>query len=153
MTEIKDGQPNLRVPEERLDFQLGAKGATMIVVSGYQWCWVGGNPDDEHYSAAEVHLQIGPYCREIMRASPLATVATVDHPESDSDDVSGWYVENCPWDIASGLEGVPPDFQRVELKPVVGAKGEHARLVSLGYHAVIEAQELIDILKPGPAHS
>jgi hypothetical protein len=153
MTDIKDAVPYPSAPEERLYFPIGPKGPTMIVISGYQECFVAGNEDEDFFSAAEVHLMVGPFCRGILRVSPLVTVAGLDHPESDSDDGSGWYAKSCPWDAVSGLDGVPPDYERVLLKPVVGAKGENAKLTRFGYHAMIEAGELIDIMEPGPAHS
>jgi hypothetical protein len=76
----------------------------------------------------------------------------LNHPDSDEDDGSGWEAWDCSWDIVSGLDNVPPNYERVLLKSRVAVKGEHAQLSVIGFHAVIEARALIDIHKPGPAH-
>lgn len=139
-------------PEERLSFETGRKAHAIIVVSGYQECEVHGNKDEHHFNAAEVHLMVGPYLDGIMHVSPLVVIAGLNHPDSDTDDASGWMVDNCLWDSVSGLDGVPPNYERVMLKSVIEARGENARVRKLGYHVVIEARKLVDINQPGPAH-
>jgi hypothetical protein len=139
--------------EERLYFAAPETSHQIIVVSGYALIYgVDGNPDEDFFSEFEAHLTVGPYLEGIQHVSPLLAVASLNHPDSDTDDASGWYVSKCPWDIVSGLDGVPPSYERVLLRPVVGAKGENASINTLGYHVVIEARSLVDIMEPGPAH-
>lgn len=104
-----------------------------MTFTGFARVHATGGEDEDVFREYVVEIVVGPWWKAVRQVTPVVTVSFWSHRESDEDDNSGWAVDNVTWDTRGGT-GAQQDQERIQIRCKVSVQGEHARVVTLGYH-------------------
>jgi hypothetical protein len=120
----------------------GAAGEDVVVVSGYKSysdsLITGSEKSDSTALSHEAHIHVGPRWRTVNGVSPIATVSTFSHYNSDTANDSGYGADACKWLFEFEPTQNPADGARILLKVFVHARGgPDFSIRGLAYHLVV----------------
>lgn len=125
------------VTEEAVDNRVLFRVSNMDHMSftGFAQIHAAGGEDEESFREHDVEVVVGPWWRAVRQVTPMVTVSFWSHRNSDEDDNSGWAVHDVTWDTVGGT-GAHLEQEKIQIRCKVSVRGEHARVVALGYHVL-----------------
>jgi hypothetical protein len=127
--------------EHRLMFEAKNPSGPHVVFSGNVTITALGQEDEDFFNETEVHIEVGPFWKDVQSVAPFVTISAFNNSNADDDDEQGWAISKLTWDTIGGT-GPQIDEERIRLKFVVSAKGENSNAFGIGYYVTARGREL-----------